>query len=91
MNRWISPEKMGSCFASSLSALPRFAPGQDPYAVLGVSRQATAAEIKAAYRALVKEHHPDAGGDQVTIVALNATWEGLGGARRWRAAQCGAR
>ncbi len=63
----------------------RFAPGQDPYAVLGVSRQATAAEIKAAYRALVKEHHPDAGGDEVTIVALNAAWEVLGDSERRRA------
>ncbi|MFS6819794.1 J domain-containing protein [Synechococcus lacustris Tous-12m] len=34
----------------------------DPYRVLGVSRGATTAEIKAAYRALVKQHHPDAKG-----------------------------
>jgi len=65
--------------------LPRFASGQDPYAVLGVSRQATAAEIKAAYRALVKQHHPDAGGDEVQIVALNAAWEVLGDGERRRA------
>jgi len=32
----------------------------DPYAVLGVKPGASAAEIKAAYRALVKRHHPDA-------------------------------
>ena len=66
-----------------------FIPGQDPYAVLGVSRQATAVEIKAAYRALVKEHHPDAGGDEVTIVALNAAWEVLGDAERRRAYDSG--
>jgi molecular chaperone DnaJ len=47
----------------------------DPYAVLGVSAQAGAAEIKAAYRALVKRHHPDAGGDAERILALNAAWE----------------
>lgn len=46
----------------------------DPYAVLGVSSQATTAEIKAAYRALVKRHHPDAGGDDQRILALNAAW-----------------
>ncbi len=52
-------------------------PGSDPYAVLGLTPQATSAEIKAAYRALVKCHHPDAGGDQERIVALNAAWEVL--------------
>ncbi len=49
----------------------------DHYATLGVPPGATAAEIKAAYRTLVKQHHPDAGGDQRTILALNAAWEVL--------------
>jgi molecular chaperone DnaJ len=52
--------------------------------VLGVSPAATAAEIKAAYRSLVKRHHPDAGGDEVEILALNAAWELLGDADRRR-------
>lgn len=56
----------------------------DPYAVLGVSPAATAAEIKAAYRALVKRHHPDAGGDETRIVALNAAWEVLRDGERRR-------
>ena len=51
---------------------------RDPYAVLGVAVTASAAEIKAAYRALVKQHHPDAGGDDQTILSLNAAWEVLG-------------
>jgi len=50
---------------------------QDPYVVLGVTPQASSAEIKAAYRALVKCHHPDAGGDEQRILALNAAWEVL--------------
>jgi DnaJ like chaperone protein len=31
----------------------------DPYEILGVVRQSTDVEIKAAYRKLVREHHPD--------------------------------
>ncbi|MFM2080050.1 MAG: hypothetical protein RLZZ219_732, partial [Cyanobacteriota bacterium] len=33
-------------------------------------------------RALVKQHHPDAGGDDQTILALNAAWEVLGDGER---------
>jgi len=67
---------------SASLALPSSEP--DHYAVLGLSRQATAAEIKAAYRALVKRHHPDAGGDQQRILALNAAWEVLRDGERRR-------
>jgi DnaJ like chaperone protein len=33
--------------------------GPDPYKVLGVTQEAGEAEIKAAYRALARENHPD--------------------------------
>ncbi len=50
----------------------------NPYKILGVSSSANSEEIKAAYRQLVKQHHPDTGGDKQTILSLNAAWEILG-------------
>ncbi len=47
-----------------------------------MAASASAAELKAAYRALVKQHHPDAGGDEHRILELNAAWEVLGDAER---------
>lgn len=62
--------------------MPRSQSSSDPYRVLGVASSASAAELKAAYRALVKRHHPDAGGDQHRILELNAAWEVLGDPER---------
>ena len=59
-------------------------PHRDPYGVLGVAPGASDAEIKAAYRALVKRHHPDAGGEEAAMLALNAAWEVLGDRERRR-------
>ena len=56
----------------------------DHYATLGLSSAASSAEIKAAYRRLVKQHHPDAGGDPEQILALNAAWEILGDSEQRR-------
>lgn len=49
----------------------------DPYVVLGLQPDASPQEIKAAYRTLVKLHHPDAGGDKNQILVLNAAMEAL--------------
>lgn len=54
----------------------------DPYAVLGVTPRATAAQLRQAYRALVRRHHPDlcppgAGHDQTLEDVMHA-YEVLG-------------
>lgn len=61
-------------------------PLDDPYAVLGLPRTASFEEVKAAYRRLVREHHPDAvmaqglppefvAMAQETMAAINAAYE----------------
>ena len=41
---------------------------RDPYEVLGVSKKASEAEIKKAFRALAKKHHPDTHGNDPKAV-----------------------
>jgi hypothetical protein len=48
------------------------------YEVLGVSQDATVAEVRAAYRSAARDHHPDAGGDADRMRQLNAAWRVLG-------------
>ena len=59
----------------------------DHYKVLGVARGATEANIKKAYRALVKEVHPDSGtpGDVERFHALQTAYETLSHPERRRA------
>jgi len=51
---------------------------QDHYATLGVPKTATQDEIKAAYRKLAKQHHPDLGGDAEKLKAINEAYSVLG-------------
>jgi len=57
--------------------------GSDPHRVLGVGHDASEAEIKRAYRALAKRHHPDGGHGSVTrFLEIQAAYEALDGGPR---------
>jgi len=54
--------------------------GSDPHRVLGVGHDAPEAEIKRAYRALAKRHHPDGGqGSVARFLEIQAAYEALVG------------
>ncbi len=49
------------------------------YEVLGIDPSATTAEVRDAYLALARQHHPDReGGDGARMRAVNAAWAALG-------------
>jgi curved DNA-binding protein len=50
----------------------------DYYATLGVSKTATADEIKKAFRKLASQHHPDKGGDTQKFQEIQAAYDVLG-------------
>ncbi len=47
------------------------------YEELGLKKNATKIEIKSSYRSLVKQHHPDAGGEKERFLAIQNAWETL--------------
>jgi curved DNA-binding protein CbpA len=49
----------------------------NPYDVLGVARDAAAPDVRAAYRRLAKEHHPDHEGDAARFREVQAAYDVL--------------
>ena len=47
----------------------------DPFAVLGLSRDATLAEVRTARRRLAAEFHPDHGGDALRMGEINVAFD----------------
>ena len=52
--------------------------GKDYYQTLGVSKSASQDEIKAAFRKLAHQHHPDKGGDEKQFKEANSAYQVLG-------------
>lgn len=52
--------------------------GESAYEVLGVSAQATGAELKRAYRRRMRQTHPDLGGDAEVFAAVQQAWAQVG-------------
>lgn len=53
------------------------APSTNYYDVLGVKKDASADDIKKAFRRLARKHHPDAGGDEEKFKDVNEAYEVL--------------
>lgn len=51
-----------------------------PYEVLGVAATASDDELRRAYRRLLRETHPDTGGDAASFHAVQLAWERIGSA-----------
>lgn len=56
---------------------PASAPPADPYAVLHLLPTAPAELVRAAYRVMAQLHHPDKGGDDLTMKRINNAFEAL--------------
>lgn len=65
----------------SVRVLPSSAPKTDPYEILFLHQSAPRSIIKSVWRQLLKEHHPDKGGDPVEFQKYKDAYEEV--AKRW--------
>jgi hypothetical protein len=73
LERWGAKQMVDAAFAG-FDALP--AQSETGWWVtLGVARDASSSEIHQAFRVLVKQHHPDVGGDPETFRAIQRAFE----------------
>lgn len=57
-----------------------FPDGEDYYAILGAGETASQDEIERLYKRLAKQHHPDRGGNEDEMKAINEAYRVLGNA-----------
>ena len=68
---------------SSFRGMPQDTPvADDPYRVLGLHSGASMRVVKAAYRALAQETHPDKGGDPERFKKVQEAYERICGERQ---------
>jgi len=58
----------------AFSGFARLPAAPDPWQVLGIERTADAEAVKARYRELAHQHHPDHGGDATTMARINQAY-----------------
>lgn len=56
--------------------------GKDYYKILGVDKNASADDVKKAFRKLAHEHHPDKGGNEAKFKEANEAYQVLGDAEK---------
>ncbi|MDT7778241.1 MAG: molecular chaperone DnaJ [Acidobacteriota bacterium] len=64
-------------------------PERDYYSILGVGEDAPREEIERRYKRLARRHHPDRGGEEEEMKAVNEAWRVLGDADSRRAYDAG--
>lgn len=80
LERWGAKEIVAAAF-QGFQALPASTDGASWWRLLEVAPDASEVEIEAAYRRLVKRHHPDTGGDAEVFQRITAAYSQAKGRR----------